>query len=206
MWVWSWKRESWSHHQGKTEVRGVDELVPNEGRLLGEEGEESHLHGCRRGGTRKEGAKKGGGRENIIRGRRENHQQWGRWNQGEKPISKLGKRVWAEEMSQIHSAKSCRELAGSTDSIYKTALLGKSFRRLAGAEICSNAVYCMCRHPPGPISMASARLGERDQSKHANPCEACWTFVSDPGVLCLTHFQETHRKTSRGKSQPLHSS
>lgn len=79
LWLWSWQRESWSHHQGKTEVRGGDELMLNEGRLLGEGCEESHLHGWGRGGTRQEGAKKGGGgREDIIRGRRESHQQWGR--------------------------------------------------------------------------------------------------------------------------------
>ena len=68
--------------------------------------------------------------------------------------------MWAEEMSQINGAESCRELAGRTDCVCKTVPCGKSFRRFAGTEIC-NAVSCVCRRPPGPICMAPGRLGER---------------------------------------------
>lgn len=70
--IWSQGRESQSHHQGISEVRRMDEQRLNEGSLLAEGCEELHLQGWGRGGTRMEGARKGGGgREDIIRGRRE---------------------------------------------------------------------------------------------------------------------------------------
>lgn len=124
---------------------------------------------------------------------RQIQQWWGRRNCGRGPISKVGRRVWAQGTSPIDGAESCREVKDkSSDCVFVRSVSVESW-----AEKSPVMQSTACASLSGPICITPVRSGGKGNwCKYANAHKAgCASVVQsvvyDPGVSCLTSFQET---------------